>query len=235
MLIHWEEKSARWFEQASEYTRYHEQLAALLLPYIKDTKTLCDLGCGIGLIDMALGMKVAQITGVDANAYALSYMEKLIHGRNIKNITMVNEDARQLKGLWDTVLMVFFGNLDQDLEHYLNLADKQLIAIVHGNPEPGKKETAKCNTVDYTQKLLAQKGIEYELLQSELEYGQPFVDIEQGIDYIRAYRKYVPQGEEENYFKEKTILTGREDFPYYMPHTKKFGIFVIRRNNHENI
>lgn len=229
MLINWTDQAAKWFEDASAYTGYHQKVAQLLLPYLDQTATLCDLGCGIGLIDEALAGHISQITGVDANENAIDYMTKMMKRKDITNITPICGDARQLQGLWDTVLMVFFGKLEEDLDHYLTLAQKQVIAIVHNDPAPGSNQQPKCNTVSLMKKLLAEKNLAYELIEKGLEYGQPFTSLDEGVAYIKAYRKQVPKGQEEAYFKQKTTLTGREDFPYYLPHTKAFGIFIIRR------
>lgn len=45
MLINWNGQAAKWFEEASAYTGYHNHLAQLLAPYLTHTETLCK-ACG---------------------------------------------------------------------------------------------------------------------------------------------------------------------------------------------
>ena len=62
MRMNWNDTTIKSFVSASEYTGFHEELANQIRPYIKNSKTLCDIGCGLGLIDMHLSKDLDYIT-----------------------------------------------------------------------------------------------------------------------------------------------------------------------------
>ena len=84
MRMNWNDTTIKSFVSASEYTGFHEELANQIRPYIKNSKTLCDIGCGLGLIDMHLSKDLDYITCVDINENAINYLEKSIKEKNIK-------------------------------------------------------------------------------------------------------------------------------------------------------
>lgn len=76
MRMNWNDTTIKSFVSASEYTGFHKELANQIRPHIKNSKTLCDIGCGLGLIDMYLIKDVDCITCVDINENAINYLEK---------------------------------------------------------------------------------------------------------------------------------------------------------------
>jgi len=65
MLFGWDEQTIRWFLDASAYTDFHQTLARKITPYLDPGDTLCDLGCGLGRLDLELAPHVMCLTAVD--------------------------------------------------------------------------------------------------------------------------------------------------------------------------
>jgi SAM-dependent methyltransferase len=239
--IIWGERAARWFVNASEYTGYHRELADILLAFMQPGGTLCDLGCGIGLIDFALADHLKQITCVDISAEALEILEAEAARRRIGNITALRADAATLEGQWDDGLMLFFhGTLTDNIAHFLRLFRRRLFYIVHADPidpqRDHRPERTKCSSVSAIQGDLDRQRINYQLFHHALEYGQPFGSLEEAIDFTRAYR-LCPQGKEEGFLKARLrpAQKTREGYQYYLPHTKRFGMFIIGREDNAHI
>jgi SAM-dependent methyltransferase len=237
--IFWGNKSADWFISASEYTGYHKHLADILMRHMLPKSTMCDMGCGIGLIDFALADYLSHITCVDIDQGAIELLEAESAKRNLKNITAMNVDAAKMQGAWDYGLMLFFhGKFSDDPSHYLNLFKQKLFYIVHADPIDSKKdnkpERTKCSSVSSIRRELERLGIVYQLEHHALEYGQPFSSFDEAVDFVKTY-KICEVGEEESYLRANLQEADIMDYRYYLPHTKRFGMFIIGREDNAHI
>lgn len=239
MEIIWGNKAAEWFIAASEYTGYHKRLSEILMRHMLPKSTMCDLGCGMGLIDFALTGYLSHITCVDIDKEAIGLLEAESAKRGIQNITAMHSDAAKIKGAWDYGLMLFFhGKFSDNPSHYLSLVKRKLFYIVHADPLEPQKDTkperTKCSTVSAIREELEQADIAYQLEHYALEYGQPFVNFEEAIDFVKTYRIY-PAGEEKAHLQAKLQQIDSTDYQYYLPHTKRFGMFIIGREDNAHI
>ena len=78
-------------------------------------------------------------------------------------------------------------------------------------------------------KLTIEKGFECIKKDLEIEFGQPFRNYDDARLFFNTYSmdddKSVITDE---YLTKKLEKTGRADFPYYLPHTKKIRFIVLR-------
>ncbi len=201
--------------------------------------SLLDLGCGVGLIDIAVADEFSRITCVDRDDQALRLLEADLAARNISNIKTWHANAADVRGQWDTVLMVFFGHLEEQLRHALSLCRHNIIAVIHGDAQgtlgPKDYHPPKCGTVSGTRQALHALGARYAVQEHALEYGQPFASREEAIAFVRAYSKNPPDMAVADYLDARLTETGRADFPYYLPNLKRFGIFVIGREQNAHL
>lgn len=198
-----------------------------------------DLGCGLGLIDFPLSRNISEITCVDTNEYALTCLKQLASRRSIQNIQTRCANAYELYGQWDTVLTVFFGRIDEAIHHFIKLCRENVIAVVHAEAQgqlgPAAYHPPKCNTVSRTKEILDTFGISYTCLEDALEYGQPFTSLEEAEAFVKAYSKNPPDMAIDQYLRDMLVRNDGQQFPYYLPNLKPFGIFIIRRDDHANI
>lgn len=238
MKIVWNERSIRWFRDASEYTGYHKKLAEILLEYIPVRTSLCDLGCGTGLIDLELSPCFEQITCVDISETAIKAVEQRSRELGRNNISTRCEDAARLEGEWETVTALFYGGNEVFLNHF-RLAKGQMILVVHGTREgnfgPQGHKVSKKYDVKSVKEHLEGHGIRYTLREVELEYGQPLRTREDAQEFAAAYSMPMNETELNVYLKECLKETENEQFPYYLPNKKKLGIFVIRREDNPHV
>ena len=236
MRIVWNEQSLRWFREASEYTGYNRALAKILLRHIPERTTLCDLGCGAGLIDLELAPYFQEIICVDIARSAISALTEWAVEQNAPNVTPICADATELTGQWDTVLALFHGG-GEFLTKYLPLADKRLILTTYlerkGDFGPKERKAPKRFAAAEVEGRLKAAGVRYTLEDHALEYGQPFRTCRAAEIFVRAYTQPMTQGELDAYLESALRETGREDFPYYLPKMKRFALFVISRKENE--
>lgn len=236
MQIVWNEQAVRWFHNASEYTGYNQKLAEVLLQYISRRESLCDIGCGAGLIDLALAPHVEHITCVDISPEAIRAVENHACRLGRSNISTLCMDASGLEGEWDTVMALFHGGPGV-VSKYLRLAKKQLILAAHGtlkgNFGPEGRKVTKCFDVNGVKEYLDSQEIRYSLQELTLEYGQPLTDLRDAEAFVTAYSTPMGKSELDAYLRERLEKTGDEKFPYYLPNQKRLGLFVIRRDEND--
>lgn len=233
MRIVWNEQTAGWFRRASEYTGYNKKMAELLLRHIPLRDTLCDIGCGAGLVDVELSPHIGRITCVDRDHGAVQAAEDNLRRYQVNNVTAVCADAGSLTGQWDTVIALFFGGMDC-VPRLLPLARDRFILAAHeellGSIGPKEHKVPRRSNVQRLKGYLDSLGVRYHLERAALEYGQPFVDMAEARAFIRAYTTPMSAQALEEYLSQRLERTGDPGFPLYLPNQKRFGIFVIRRD-----
>jgi hypothetical protein len=110
MNFRWNDDTVRWYLAADAYTGYSEKLAALIAPMVEGLSTLCDVGCGLGLIDLALSRHLEKITCIDVSAAAIDALKQAVAVKKIGNIEPLLMDSADLLGYWDVILLSFFDS-----------------------------------------------------------------------------------------------------------------------------
>lgn len=211
----------------------------MIRPFLASTHSLADLGCGAGLVDLLLARELDDITCVDKSPEPLRFIEREAAAQGLVNIRTLEADANTLEGCWDTVLMMFFGRVQNNLHHYLSLCVQNLIAVVHADVQgklgPAEYHPPKCNSVSTVTDALDAMGARYTLIEDAIEYGQPFATREEAEAFVRAYSKNPPDTSVAAYLDERLQETSHPDFPLYLPNLKPFGILIIRRDENAHI
>lgn len=238
MRIIWNRQTVDWFRRASEYTGYNRALGEILRTHISSGTTLCDVGCGAGLIDMELASHCRHITCVDIAPGAVEAVKEEAAARGIANLTALCQDGAELDGEWDTVLALFHGG-SCGMGRYFPHARQQLILAVYDHPRgsfgPVHRKRVKHHGAAQVQASLDEMGVVYTVGHYALEYGQPLRSLEEAQTFVQAYCQPMEKWELEEYLHAHLRPTGRAEVPYYLPKTKEFSLFVVPRAENEGV
>jgi len=233
MHIKWDENGIRWFLDAGEYTGFHKMLAQKIIPYLLPGDTLCDAGCGLGRLDLELTEYVQSIRSIDINDDAISVLQKDIVNLGKQNIRAEVCDASALDETYDVMLLSFFGQ--SNMLDFLKNCRRRLIRVVsmenNSTLYPSRHRNYTRDTVASVQEELDAQGIKYSLELSALEFGQPLRTWQDAEQYILRNAPEAPDDEVNDFLKEHLQNTGRDDFPYFLPNYKEFGIFIIDKED----
>lgn len=130
MNFDWNPNTVRWYQDANEYSFFFKNIAGLIAPGLEGYSTLCDIGCGLGLIDLELSKSIKCITCIDINRVAIEALKKSVEDRKITNIKPRVMDCNDIAESWDVIYISFFGS--HGLEKFLPHC-KKLIAVVSKN------------------------------------------------------------------------------------------------------
>jgi methylase of polypeptide subunit release factors len=102
-------------KDASEYGDYNEKLAERIAPYLTKESRICDAGCGLGYLSLALSHYAGCVTAVDINENALDILKENLRKRRIDNINICCSDISDVHvEPFDNMVFCFFGNI-QDI------------------------------------------------------------------------------------------------------------------------
>lgn len=77
----WTEESIALLRDAAAINRYYETIAERIAPQLPENAHICDAGCGIGELSLALKPYCHHVTAVDADALAIKTLKAhLIEG-----------------------------------------------------------------------------------------------------------------------------------------------------------
>ena len=96
---------------------YLDGTVAELLPYLSPQDRVCDAGCGLGFLSLALAPHVRHVTAADCDAQALSVLKEELAARHIENVTPLCTDIFTDRPAepYDAMVFCFFGSMDEIL------------------------------------------------------------------------------------------------------------------------
>lgn len=228
-MFHWEQDGIRFMKDASEHASYNQELAALIAPYFTKESHICDAGCGLGYLSLALAPCVGKVTSVDADAGALAVLQENCREKKIDNIEVLCGDAMRMapEQPYDGMVFCFFANMDEMLEIVKEQCRGTVIAIKKNYSSHRFSvgtHAFQHDSFDRATARLTELGIPFEAKTLELEFGQPF----RSFKDVRLFYEIYSKDEEKNvitdeFLKDKIRETGDDEFPYYMPHLRKLG------------
>lgn len=116
-MFRWTDDMIRYMADAGRQTDFHRRLTAELLPYLSPQDRVCDAGCGLGFLSLALAPHVRHVTAADCDAQALSVLKEELAARHIKNVTPLCTDIFTDRPAepYDAMVFCFFGSMDEIL------------------------------------------------------------------------------------------------------------------------
>lgn len=232
-LEYWYEDMIRFMRQASEYGTYNQLLLEKMQPYLHEDMHICDAGSGLGYLSLAMAPYVRLITAVEKHPGAANVLEENCLRLGIRNICSRCTDMEELlpEERYDAMVFCFFGQIPQ----ILRLAKQQCRGRVfvftrnyeHHRFSVGTHPTGWEGFPDLQAALQALEiPAHHEVFQAE--HGQPLRSLQ---DARRFFELYSKDGDTslltDDFLLSKVIPTGREDFPFYMPHSRDLAFVTF--------
>jgi hypothetical protein len=221
MHFSWNPQTIIWFKAASTYTSFHCKLAKKLRPAVTGSRTMWDIGCGLGLLSQQLYEDVGEIVCLDTNEAALHSLQEDVSAKGIPNIKPRLGDCYETEPQGDVILLSYFGS--RSIEQFLPCCSL-LVSIVDldENSSMGGRLLSGVNrkrqTSGTVEEALRSKGRRYSLEKVTLEFGQPFRSLEDGMEFLQQYYRCGKE-ESELFLHERAIpADGQELYQYYLPY-----------------
>lgn len=230
MLQRWNSDMVRFMCDAAEYGNYYQALAELLLPELDGQTHICDAGCGLGFLSLALAPHVGQVTAVERDPIALAALEENCRRRGIVNITPRCGALQHTlpSQPYDAMVFCFFGGIDE----ILAAAKAQCcgkIFIITRNYTTHRFSVGRHPTGSYgygsARQRLTELAIPFREACFTLENGQPLRTL---ADARRFYEIYSQDSDKsvisDEFLQSRLTQTGRADFPLYLPQQRELAL-----------
>lgn len=229
-MYEWTDEKIDYLRTASERSDYYERLADKLL--LTAGQTVCDVGCGLGYLSLAIERRGCAVTAVDENEAALRVLRE-----NSVGVHILQTDAHRMdKSLhFDVMVFCFFGSIEEICEIAAGHCDN----AVHIFAKNYTMHRFSANQIpldrehhEPCQAWLQAHGIAYRTESFSLEMGQPLKDRTDAERFFRLYSRD-PDSEQAGKAYLDTRLTVSDDpeFPLYLPQKRDVSHFIIRADD----
>lgn len=233
----WTEQSIQWYEDATEWTGYHERAARKLSEFalLDRDDVVCDVGCGTGTLSAGLAPFVRRILSVDVDERALQCLRGRIRQRQITNIEVIVSDYTRLPAdFCDVVVACSFGVFGKNGSSFLKLAKKRLVMVKRKflpSQEGFSKDYGRGNLAYMDEAYLNEHSIPYRTESYEDDFGQPFRSREEAVRYVEHYRLNPADESVDAFLERRMSQTGDAVFPYYIPNPMENCILIIEKSD----
>ena len=179
-MFRWTDDRIRFMADAANETDFHRRLAAELLPYLTPEDAVCDAGCGLGHLSLALSPYVRTVTAVEREQRALAVLERELALRHIENVYPCCEDvfAHRPEKPYDAMVFCFFGSMDEILSAAKAQCRGRVIAVKRDQTAHRFTVTRQplggSHGLEAACRRLEELGIPYELKRTAFRFDQPF-------------------------------------------------------------
>ena len=232
-MFRWNADMIRFMADASTCGDYHAQLADILARRLPGARSVCDAGCGLGYLACAMAEKFDRVTAVDCSEPAYAALTALVRERGLSNVAPRLGDvlACPPEEPYDAMVFSFFGRLAEILK--IGKAQcRGTLAVIKKDYRTHRFSVGQVPLTDETADDAARRldglGIAYRREARELEMGQPFRTLADAARFFQIYsRDEHPETIGEAAVAPRLQETGRADFPYYLPQTRRLGMLFI--------
>lgn len=194
-------------------------------PYLPKQAHVCDAGCGLGGLSVALLPYCRHVTAVDRAAAPLENLRQ--RAGHDPCLTVRQGDIRCLppETPYDAMVFCLFG----DVEEALTVARQQCrgtVLLIRRDYAYHRFSTGRVPvgfTAADSEDTLRHLGLSYRMERFSLEFGQPLRSLE---DARRFFRLYDRSGAGEPPLHRLVPGPGPE-FPYYLPNRKELCLLAV--------
>ena len=233
-MFHWTDDMIRFMADAAGETDFHRRLAAELLPYLTPEDAVCDAGCGLGHLSLALSPYVRTVTAVEREQRALAVLERELAARHIENVTPLCADVftHRPDRPYDAMVFCFFGSMDEILSVAAAQCRGTVIAVKRDQTDHRftvtKQPLGGTHGVDAACRRMAELGIPYELKRTAFHFDQPFRSLEDARRFFEMYRRRDDASLiTDELLRQRLEATGDGEFPWRLPSARPAGIITF--------
>ena len=232
----WTEESAALLWRAYMHGWAAKRLADWIASRLKPPARICDAGCGVGALSLALARRGFSVTALDISKIALEQLRKSEDPALARtNVLCADAKAHTPDKPYDAMVFCFFGGMEECLRIAKRCCVGDVFYIsrdydlhrfsVGSHPVRCGGYRQACETLDAL-------AIPYQAETFALNMGQPFESLEEARGFFALYsRDGDPALITDEFLKSRLVPSQDRDFPLYLPHMRKCGMLRFHVND----
>lgn len=226
MMQDWSPDAMRFMRDAASRSDYHKRLAAHIAPHLPPDADVCDAGCGMGDLALALAPHCKTVTAVDRASAPIEALRARPLPHNLRTSCT---DIFTLEQRFDAMVFCYFGRMQEILDVSARLCRKTVVVVKRRErtrlfsvrPTPTEHRVAEQAEI-----FLRERGIPFQSECLALELGQPFRSVEEAERFFALYnRADAPISRAE--LLRRLQLRDDAEFPYYLPALRQMVLLVL--------
>lgn len=222
----WTEESIRLMEAAASRSSYYGALADVICAALPAGSRICDAGCGLGHLSMALAARGMRVTSVDTSADALAVLARLRGQADIDiRCGRIEDAAPDIP--YDAMIFCLFGSIGEIVKVAAAQCRGDVFIVArndsahrfsvrrHALPDPGYGDMRQA---------LGLMGVPHTGTALSLEIGQPLRDFDDARRFFALYNRDDPSLITDEYLSSRLVRTGDPAYPLYLPHAREIGV-----------
>ena len=227
----WTEESARLFFRAYRCGMAGSVLAEKIAPHLERNAHVCDAGCGVGSLSLALAGRGFRVTAVDIDVIPLAQLRGAADTALSDRMEILCADVRTLETPFDAMVFCFFGDIESCLRVSRRLCRGDVF-YVSRNYE-WHRFSAGRHPVRYkgyrdARQTLDTLGIPYTWEELALDMSQPFESMDEARRFFELYNRDEKQTITDSFLKERLTETAAGEYPLLLPHIRRAGMVRFR-------
>lgn len=231
MRQRWTTGTIRFMRDAAAHSTYYQDIARRAAAYFPPSARVCDAGCGLGELSLALLPYCAHVTAVDlcpgpiADLCARLTPEQRTRLEPVCGDILTHPPARQ----YDAMIFCLFGSMEEILAIARTQCRGAVIAVkrdygFHRFTAGGRD--LERYSADASEALLRRLGIPYQAERFETGLDQPFRSLEDAETFFRTYNPELSFSPEDVHRKLEPGPS--PEFPYRLSNRKRLRLLAFQ-------
>lgn len=228
MMQDWLPETIAFYRTAAVHSDYYRVLAERVSAYLPPNAHVCDAGCGLGELSLALLPFCGRVTAIDRAAAPIEDLRRRAAGLSRMEILQGDIFENRPPKPYDATVFCLFGGMEETLQIAAEQCAGPVILIkrastVHRFGTGGSK--LEHFTPEAAEERLHRLRIPCQAERFALELGQPFRSLEEADQFFRLYNRGRDIPPEE--VRGRLQVSALPGFPYYLPNRKQLGLIVF--------
>lgn len=228
--MRWTDEAIRLMERAASRSAYYDEIADVLCAYLPAGSRVCDAGCGLGHLSLALASRGMRVTAVDISGAALDVLRRLRGDHDI-DIRCGRVEETIPDQPYDAMVFSLFGSVEEVMKTAAAQCRGDVFIVARNDGAHRFSVTrhalAHPGYTDMHRALDALR-IPHEGATLEPEIGQPLRSMDEARRFFALYSRDEAALITDEFLRECLVHTGDPDYPLYLPHRRQLGVIHFR-------
>ncbi|MCI9431907.1 MAG: hypothetical protein HFF70_05675 [Oscillospiraceae bacterium] len=228
MRQRWTPDTIRFLRDAAANSNYYQQIARRAAAFFPRSARVCDAGCGLGELSLALLPYCRHVTAVDVCPAPVADLADRLTAEQRARLEPVCGDVLAGRGWYDAMVFCLFGSMEEILSAVRTQCAGTAVAIkrdcaVHRFTAGGRDMTS--HSAETAEALLRERGIPYRAETLELALDQPFRSVEDAEQFFRTYNPETAASPAE--LLRRLEPGPSPEFPLRLPNRKRLRLLAF--------